>query len=461
MLYFDMLHTDADVLLRETAEYTRQERLVTTRLLVRLAAVETRELYAPAGYSSMWDYCLGELHMSDDAAGRRLWAARKCREFPALFDALADDRIHLTAVHTLAAFLRPENVDELIKAATGRSKPQLKDWLACRFPRPAEPTEIRPIGASTASAPTILLELPSVAAPELPTAEKVANSHALARVPVPSTAMESAESPVPLHHRARVDPLNAEQVKLSFTMPRRVLAKMQHAMALLGSAVAPDDVAALFERLLDMSTPALEKQKFAATDEPRAPRVRKPRNARSVPAHVRREVWTRDGGQCTFESASGRRCTCRRGLQFDHVKPVAHGGEATIENIRLLCPKHNQLEAERRLGKPLMDRKRLEARQRSLTGHAHKGSERTVRSRESVRRSPVPMTQPERHPPLKAPHEDELRAELTSWGHTRSEISIGLSAALRLPPEAGYEARLEAALETLRPRAAHEPGSAA
>lgn len=381
MLYMEMLRTDADVLLRETAEYTRQERLVTARLLVRLAAVETRELYAPAGYSTMWDYCLGELGMSDDAAGRRLWAARKCSEFPALFDALADERIHLTAVHTLAPFLRPENVDELIGVAAGCSKPQLKDWLACRFPRPAVPTEIRPIGPSMSMSPVMLLNQPSAAAHELPTANNVASSHALARVPVPSTPLISSETPVPLHHRAHVDPLNADQVKLSFTMPRRVLAKMQHAMALLGSAVAPDDVAALFERLLDMSTPALEKQKFAATDKPRGPRVRKPGNARSVPAHARREVWKRDGGQCTFESATGRRCTCRRGLQFDHVKPVAQGGDATLDNIRLLCPKHNQLEAERRLGKLLMDRKRAEAEQRGQAGHAGKHSERSARSR--------------------------------------------------------------------------------
>lgn len=461
MLYLDMLNTDADVLLRETAEYTRQERLVTARLLVRLAAVETRELYAPAGYSTMWDYCLGELHMSDDAAGRRLWAARKCREFPALFDALADDRIHMTAVHTLAAFLRPENVDELIGAAARRSKPELKDWLAHRFPRPAVPTEIRAVGAPAAAASAVLLEQPSSAALELPTAKKVANSHALARVPVPSTLTNPAETPVPLHHRAHIDPLNADQVKVSFTMPRRVLAKMQHAMALLGSAVAPDDVAALFERLLDMSTPALEKQKFAATDKPRAPRVRRPGNARSVPAQVRREVWKRDSGQCTFESATGRRCTCRRGLHFDHVKPVALGGDATLENIQLLCPRHNQLEAERRLGKPLMDRKRAEAKQRPSASVNGAPPPRAARSQRAAQHSPALQLQPERRLLLKAPHEDQLRAALISWGHTLSEVSIGLSAALRLSPEAGYDDRLQAALETLRPRAAHEPGSAA
>ena len=137
MLYFEMLRSDADVLLRGTSECTKQERWVTARLLVRLAAVESRELYAPAGYSSMWEYCLGELQMSDDAAERWLWAARKCREFPALFDALADDRIHLTANHTFATYMRSDNVDELSPPPRGaRSRGSRIGWRADSRDRP-------------------------------------------------------------------------------------------------------------------------------------------------------------------------------------------------------------------------------------------------------------------------------------------------------------------------------------
>ena len=61
MIFFDVMRSDADVLLREAKEFAQQERWVTARLLVRLAAVEKRELYAPCGYACMWEYCLGEL----------------------------------------------------------------------------------------------------------------------------------------------------------------------------------------------------------------------------------------------------------------------------------------------------------------------------------------------------------------------------------------------------------------
>jgi hypothetical protein len=99
-----------------------------------------------------------------------------------------------------------------------------------------------------------------------------------------------------------VDPPNAEQVKVQFRMWRRVLAKMQQAQDPLGDRVPRHDIAALFEKLLDMALPALEKQKFAATDRPRAPREQKPANARQILAHVKREVRKRGDGRCTFTS---------------------------------------------------------------------------------------------------------------------------------------------------------------
>jgi hypothetical protein len=49
-------------------------------------------------------------------------------------------------------------------------------------------------------------------------------------------------------------------------------------------------------------------------------------------------------------------------LEFDHADPVARGGEATVERIRLRCRAHNQYEAERAFSKPFMDEKRRVAR---------------------------------------------------------------------------------------------------
>ena len=82
------------------------------------------------------------------------------------------------------------------------------------------------------------------------------------------------------------------------------------------------------------------------------------RSARHIPAHVRRAVRERDGCQCSFVSDTGHRCQARKRLEFDHIEPVARGGEATAANTRLLCRAHNQYEAERTYGAEFMRHKR-------------------------------------------------------------------------------------------------------
>jgi hypothetical protein len=74
-------------------------------------------------------------------------------------------------------------------------------------------------------------------------------------------------------------------------------------------------------------------------------------NSRHIANALRRQVYERDGGRCAFVSADGRRCCARARLEFHHIKPFARGGEATFENIALMCRAHNALLAERDYGR--------------------------------------------------------------------------------------------------------------
>jgi len=76
----------------------------------------------------------------------------------------------------------------------------------------------------------------------------------------------------------------------------------------------------------------------------------RPSSKRRYTAEVTRAVFLRDGKQCTYVSPDGRRCGARRCLELDHIEPVAVGGEATIENLRLRCRAHNQRYARQYFG---------------------------------------------------------------------------------------------------------------
>ena len=68
-------YSDQDLMCRLRA-LVADERSATVELVVCIAEVEKRGLFRPAGYDSMHAYCLHELHLSDDAAFKRIRAAR-------------------------------------------------------------------------------------------------------------------------------------------------------------------------------------------------------------------------------------------------------------------------------------------------------------------------------------------------------------------------------------------------
>src|SRR5512145_2838769 len=75
-----------DELLQRLNTLVARDRAITAALLAHLAEVDERRLYAPAGYSSMHAYCVGELRFSDDEAYKRIRVARATRVVPALLD---------------------------------------------------------------------------------------------------------------------------------------------------------------------------------------------------------------------------------------------------------------------------------------------------------------------------------------------------------------------------------------
>src|SRR5439155_10587533 len=134
MITYSRSHLSDPVLLRDLATHLTQERGATAEVLADLAEVDARKLYVPAGHPSMYSYCVRELGLSEDAAYKRIQAARAAHEFPALFTALTDGRLHLTGVRLLAPHLTTENADELLAAAAHRTKAEIEQLLAARFP---------------------------------------------------------------------------------------------------------------------------------------------------------------------------------------------------------------------------------------------------------------------------------------------------------------------------------------
>jgi len=294
-------------------------------------------------------------------------AAELVQRYPEVVEPLKDGRLCITSVVELAKVITPENRAEILPRFFHTSKKEAKEVSAEIRPLEAAPHRLVVTAARPAPAPREATAQPPVAGPPLPRVRP--DEPRAAELPMVS-------QPAP----AKVEPLTADLRRLHMTVSKRFMQKLEAARDALSHSHPGADAEAILEAGLDLLIERAAARKGCTSTRPKAcarpeaekaaaagpsdeegrglseqPR-RQARSPRFIPAAVKREVWVRDGGRCQFRLASGELCGSTHRLQFDHVRPVALGGESTAGNLRLACSAHNLLAARRVFGDALMDR---------------------------------------------------------------------------------------------------------
>jgi hypothetical protein len=140
---------------------------------------------------------------------------------------------------------------------------------------------------------------------------------------------------------------------VQFTASAALAEKLERLQALMRSQVPDGDLGAIVEAAVTEKLARLEARRFATTSRPRKALSKTDTSpaSRHIPAPVRRAVRERDGNQCRFVDAAGRRCPQRDRLEFHHRHPFGMGGDHRPDNIRLMCNRHNTYLAEHDYGK--------------------------------------------------------------------------------------------------------------
>ncbi|HEY7409136.1 MAG TPA: hypothetical protein VII13_00235 [Vicinamibacteria bacterium] len=299
--------SDAD-LVAALARRAQGARGATVGLVVHLAELDARRLHLAAGFPSLFVYATEALRLSEHDAYNQIEAARMARRFPEVVARLADGSLNLATLRLLAPHLTAGNAGALLAAARGRTRRELEEVLARRYPQPDVPPQVRKLPAPPAT----------LIAPCVPGAG----------APWPATT-----------------PRAPGRYEVRMTVGAETVQKLRRAQDLLRHSLPAGDPALVVDRALAALLEQLARGKLACTERPRAG-APPAAGSRHVPATVRRAVWTRDGGRCAFTAASGRRCAAKGFLEFHHVQPYGAGGEATAGNIQLRCRAHNAYEAE-------------------------------------------------------------------------------------------------------------------
>jgi hypothetical protein len=332
-----------------THHLVRRSHGVEAQLLVYLGEIEERKLYRDWSFSSMFAFCVCELGFSEDVTCNRIAIARAARSMPVILDVLRSGKVHLAGLRLLVPHLTAENQDGVLAEAAGKSKREIEELVARLAPQPPVPTIVRKLpdrGSSAPESPTFSFDS-AIPAP-LP------ESSASAFVP------QSAPEPRGGQRRGRIAPLAEDTFKFQFTASRACHEKFRRAQELLRHRVPNGDVAAIFEKALDLLIEKVKKERFATGRKPRAASTGKAdaSPSRHIPNVIKREVFERDAGRCTFTGEDGLRCAETGALEFDHLDGFARTRLHQSGRIRLLCRAHNQHAAEQMYGRAFMERAR-------------------------------------------------------------------------------------------------------
>jgi hypothetical protein len=317
------------------------------RIALYLVEVEARRLHLRAGYSSLYEYCRDRLGLSEFEAYLRICAARVGKKFPVVFELLGARAIHLTTIHLLRDYLTSENHRALLEEASHKTKRQVTELLAARFPRADIATSLRKLPSLEPLSPgRYRLEL-TVSADLKQKLELACDllSHVNPNRDLGVVIDRALEELLTQLDRRRFAQRKAVKKSAAPSPPQAsaIADPSATANASLTPSPSSPSPSPSPSSAPQASSPAASA-KIAARDVPQS----KPR--RHIARAVRRDVATRDQRRCTFTSDDGRRCNARAFLQLHHERAFAHGGADSRDNLRWLCAAHNRLLAERDFG---------------------------------------------------------------------------------------------------------------
>jgi len=343
------------------------EREATAEMLAHLAALELRpSLYLARGYGSLFEYCTRALHLTEDAACTRTKVVRVCQEFPSILDLLFAGTLSMTAVRLLGPHLTAANQHAVLARAANKGRGDIELLVAEIAPRPDVPASVRKVPAPRTES----------VVPGQPASQSLLSEATASPSPASSTTNRDAQEAPPTlaptfptsEARPIIQPLAPKRYRVQFTIGQETHDRLRRVQSLVRREVPSGDVAAIFDRALQLLEQAARSKlgflKPSSRARARARVTSRPtpdtatgtyesrirfetdRPSRHIPNAIKRAVWHRDQGQCAFVGTTGHRCAERGFLEFHHIQPFASGGSATVGNISLRCRRHNAFEAE-------------------------------------------------------------------------------------------------------------------
>src|SRR6185369_2249105 len=273
-----------------------RDRRTTAALLVAIAEIDERKLWARHACSSMFIFCMERFHMSEQVTAKRLWAARTARRFPVVLDLVARGEIHLSAIHLLARQLTTENHLRVLERARHKSSREVERLVAELEPRADVASRVRAMpgrrGAGAASDGTAVAapafaggcaggasdrcastDRESVGCSNNRPDSKVAGVATASRSIQPDSEVAGVATTPRSAQPATVKPivpLSPRRYKIEITVDEATHDKLRSLQDLLARSATGRDAAAIISRAIDVLLVRTLARKAGSTDRPKS-----------------------------------------------------------------------------------------------------------------------------------------------------------------------------------------------
>lgn len=288
-------------------------------LLEILDEADQHKIFLHRQYSSLIQYCILDLGLSESIAYNLTTVMRKSREVPALRAAVTAGTISLSNARKITPVLTSANQNQWLEKATTLSQRELEKEVVKIRPELAVKELTRYISESRIK---MELALDDEAMQKLRRAQDLISRSRSKSASLENTIVEMTE--FFLRHK---DPV--EKAK-------RVTGKQKKSQ----HRTRADKPVAL-QAQAPMLQPSEVQLPVVQPSGVRPPSVR-PRKRTPIPAKNIHEVNLRDAGKCTFITANGKRCEQQRWTEVHHRIPVAAGGSNHVDNLVTLCSTHHR-----------------------------------------------------------------------------------------------------------------------
>ena len=314
------MNLETETLHKNAIELARRFHNAESAMIDILQLIDEKKIFLDLGFTSLFDYSVRALKLSESTTSNFITVARKSKTVPELKMAISAGDITVAKARKITPVLTPGNQAHWIGLAKTLPKHKLEKEIAKVMPESATPGRTRYVSETRIE---LKIGISEVLMEKLKNAQNILSQKLKKSASLEDTLGELVEC-----YLLKRDPVGKA---------KKIMAAKSAQGSAQGSAKMP------IKKVVGVLPPPTPQARAGSPDGISTEKRGCVPGTRYIEATLKHEIRVRDGFQCSHSSTQGERCSNKRWLEIHHKLPLFRGGSNTLENLETLCSAHHKM----------------------------------------------------------------------------------------------------------------------